>query len=207
MEHLLETASEMRVLRKMANWHSCYKEISWSLQLFHRTDFVRKSVYFHELFRERQYYTYKKFFINYSKKKAKSLKYSTKRILLLIKLQLKGLQLWLEINSFADILKYFGKVFCVCYYSFNLHIHRMGPWGPKQYIFGDHFKSKNARKLRFHELLHFYAGKHIIVLPEVDQIHKKLWILFQVSSDPFGPVILTNCKFHGNSIHRAVSAV
>ena len=42
MEHLLETASERRVLRKLANYHFCYKEISWNLQLFQRTDVARE---------------------------------------------------------------------------------------------------------------------------------------------------------------------
>ena len=37
----------------------------------------------------------------------------------------------------------------------------MDPRGPKQYIFGDQFYSKNARKLRFQVFLHFYAGKHM----------------------------------------------
>ena len=64
----------------------------------------------------------------------------------------------------------------------------MGPWGPKHYIFGDHSFSKNARKLRFYVFLHVHATKHdIIILPEVDQIHKKLWIcssLVRVSGDP-----------------------
>ena len=47
--------------------------------------------------------------------------------------------------------------------------------GPKHYIFGDQFYVKNARKLRFHVLLHFLARKHdIIILPGVDHIHKKL---------------------------------
>ena len=36
----------------------------------------------------------------------------------------------------------------------------MDPRGPKHYIFGDHFYSKNARKLRFHVFLHFDAGKN-----------------------------------------------
>ena len=89
------------------------------------------------------------------------MKYTRKGILLLVKLQVEGLLLLLEITSFTDILKYFAKVFCVSFYSFNLHMHRMGPWGPKLYISGDHFSSKNARKLRFHELLYFYAGKHV----------------------------------------------
>ena len=54
----------------------------------------------------------------------------------------------------------------------------MDPRVPKHYIFGDQFYSKNARMLRFHEFLHFYARKHMIILPEVDWIHKKFWILF-----------------------------
>ena len=60
------------------------------------------------------------------------------------------------------------------------HMHKMGPRGQKHYIFGDQFYSKNARILRFHEFLHFYAMKtyDIIILPEVDWIHKKFWILF-----------------------------
>ena len=33
----------------------------------------------------------------------------------------------------------------------------LGPQGPKHYIFGDHFYSKKARKLKFHVLLLFYA--------------------------------------------------
>ena len=41
----------------------------------------------------------------------------------------------------------------------------LGPQEPKQYIFGDHFYSKNAKNLRFHVFL---------LLPEVDRIHKKL---------------------------------
>ena len=40
----------------------------------------------------------------------------------------------------------------------------MGPQGPKHYIFGDLFYSKNARKLKFHFSLffHFNARKHMI---------------------------------------------
>ena len=52
--------------------------------------------------------------------------------------------------------------------AINPHMHKMGPRGPKHYIFGDQFYSKNARMLRFHEFLHFYARKHMIILPEVD---------------------------------------
>ena len=38
----------------------------------------------------------------------------------------------------------------------------LGPQESKHYIFGDHFYSKNARKLKFHEFLLFYARKHMI---------------------------------------------
>ena len=41
-------------------------------------------------------------------------------------------------------------------------MHKMGPRGPKHYIFGNQFNSKNARVLRFHVFLHFHATKHII---------------------------------------------
>ena len=39
-------------------------------------------------------------------------------------------------------------------------MHKMGPRGPKQYIFCDHFDPKNAKKLRFHVFFHFNARKH-----------------------------------------------
>ena len=73
------------------------------------------------------------------KKKAQSLKDSSKEILLLVKLQCEGLPLWLEINSSTDILKYFTKIFCIPYYFFNGHMHRMGLRGPKKYIFSNQF--------------------------------------------------------------------
>ena len=38
----------------------------------------------------------------------------------------------------------------------------LGPQGPKHCIFGDHFYSKNARKLRFHVFLLFDARKYMI---------------------------------------------
>ena len=41
-------------------------------------------------------------------------------------------------------------------------MHTMDPQGPKYYIFGDHFCSKNARKLKFHVFLHFNTRKHTI---------------------------------------------
>ena len=38
----------------------------------------------------------------------------------------------------------------------------LGLQGPKHYIFGDHFYSKNARKLKLHVFLLFCARKHMI---------------------------------------------
>ena len=40
----------------------------------------------------------------------------------------------------------------------------LGPPESKHYIFGDHFYSKNARKLKFHVFFLFYARKHMISL-------------------------------------------
>ena len=37
----------------------------------------------------------------------------------------------------------------------------LGPQGPKQYIFGNHFYSKNTKKLRFHVFLQFHVKKHM----------------------------------------------
>ena len=44
---------------------------------------------------------------------------------------------------------------------FNPHMLKMGLRGPKHFLFGDHFYSKNARKPRFHVFLHLSARKHI----------------------------------------------
>ena len=43
--------------------------------------------------------------------------------------------------------------------QFNRHMHKIGPGGPKQYIFGNHSCSKNAITLTFHGFLHFIARK------------------------------------------------
>ena len=43
-------------------------------------------------------------------------------------------------------------------------MHKMGPQGPKHYIFGDQFYSKNAKKIIFHVFLHFNAKKQMISL-------------------------------------------
>ena len=47
-------------------------------------------------------------------------------------------------------------------FQLNLHMHKMGLRRPKHYIFADQIYSKNARRLRFHVLLHFDARKHMI---------------------------------------------
>ena len=45
MENVLRTSFERRILWKMENQHSYYnKDISWSLQLFQKTDIVRENV-------------------------------------------------------------------------------------------------------------------------------------------------------------------
>ena len=59
-------------------------------------------------------------------------------------------------------LTYKSSSFFRVYCQFNPLMHKLGPRGPTHYIFGDCFYSKNARKLRFHVLLHFYARKHMI---------------------------------------------
>ena len=131
------------------------KKRSWSLQLFHRTDVLRESICFWKRFHKKQYCTYKKFFI-YGRKKSKSWKYSSEGILVLVKLQVKVLPL--EMNSLRDILKYLTKVFCFTAIFLNL---KCIEWFPRIFVFCDHFNSKNARKLNFHELLYFYARKHV----------------------------------------------
>ena len=40
------------------------------------------------------------------------------------------------------------------------HMHKIGPRGPKQNFFCDHFDPKNAKKFRFHVFFHFNARKH-----------------------------------------------
>ena len=46
MENVLQTGFERRILWKMENGHSYYnKDISWSRQLFQKTDIVREGVY------------------------------------------------------------------------------------------------------------------------------------------------------------------
>ena len=60
-------------------------------------------------------------------------------------------------NSFVQkICLFLQKETSHCKISLTLD-----PQGPKQYIFGDHFYSKNAKKLRFHVFLLFHARKHM----------------------------------------------
>ena len=71
-------------------------------------------------------------------------------------------------NQLQDQFKFFKIIFNetmkprAANPSLNPHMHKMGPWGAKNYIFGNHFYSKNGRKLRFHVFLHFTARKHMI---------------------------------------------
>ena len=83
---------------------------------------------------------------------------------------------------------------------FNPHTPKMDPWGPKHYIFGNHFSSKNARKLRF-----LYSS--ILLLRTIWYFHftwsgpnsQETVNLFQFSSGPWGPTIGTkltiSCEF------------
>ena len=68
----------------------------------------------------------------------------------------------------------------------------MGPQRPKNYIFGDHFYSKNARKLRFHVFLHFNARKYMISSFYLKWIEfTEIVNLFQFNSAPREPTIGT----------------
>ena len=82
---------------------------------------------------------------------------------------------------------------------FNPHMHKMGPQGPKHYVFGDHFCSKNARKLRFYVYLHFNARKHMILSFYL------MWTEFTRNCE-FAPIqfdqqLEQNSQFLVNSLH------
>ena len=64
------------------------------------------------------------------------------------------------IDKLDDIVNKYNNTY---YSQINPHMHKMDPGGPKQYIFGDQFYLKNPRMLRFHQFLHFYARKHMIL--------------------------------------------
>ena len=53
-------------------------------------------------------------------------------------------------------------VYICCVTSHCQNSLALGSHGPKHYIFDDHFYTKNARKLKFHVFLLFYARKHMI---------------------------------------------
>ena len=62
------------------------------------------------------------------------------------------------------ILKCNSLVQKICFFKERHHCKNrlaLGPQGPKQYIFGDRFYSKNAKKLRFHVFLLFHVRKHM----------------------------------------------
>ena len=78
----------------------------------------------------------------------------------------------------------------------------LGPQGPERYIFGDHFYVKNTRKLRFHAFPLFHARKRdIIILPEVDWIHKILWALRQLWAPGGSDWFVKNSQSLVNSVH------
>ena len=67
---------------------------------------------------------------------------------------------------------------------------KMGQRGPKNYIFGDHFYSKNSKKLRFHVFLHINARKHMISSFYLKWTNSQETVnLFQFNSGPRGPTI------------------
>ena len=51
----------------------------------------------------------------------------------------------------------------ICMFLQKKTSHCQNSLGPKHYIFGSHFYSKNARKLKFHVFVLFYARKHMIL--------------------------------------------
>ena len=101
------------------------------------------------------------------------------------------------------LLKICAWVYWLQKYCLNPYMYKMDPWGLKNYIFGNHFYSKNARKLRFHGFLHFNDKKtyDIIILPEVDRIHKKLWMCSNLIWVPGDPQLEQNSQFLVNSVH------
>ena len=78
-------------------------------------------------------------------------------------------------NFKDDLIEYICRIYFCCnkHYQqrldeklkewfFNHYVHKVSPWGPKHYIFGNQFYLKDTRMLRFHEFLHFHARKHMI---------------------------------------------
>ena len=85
---------------------------------------------------------------------------------------------------------------------FNRHMHKIGPRGSKHYIIGNHFYSKNARKLSS-----MYSS--ILMLENIWYHHlnwsasnsQEIANLFQFNFGPRGPTIGTNSQFLVNSVH------
>ena len=85
----------------------------------------------------------------------------------------------------------------------NPHMYKIGPRGPRHYIFGDHFYSKKARKLRFHVFLLFHIRKHM-----TSSFYLK-WIEFTRNCEfvpnlirvPGDPQLKQNSRFLVNLVH------
>ena len=70
--------------------------------------------------------------------------------------------------SAGESLKCNGLVQKICMFLQTETSHcqnslALGPQRPKHHIFGNHIYSKNARKLKFHVFLPFYARKYMIL--------------------------------------------
>ena len=98
---------------------------------------------------------------------------------------------WKAKNSrISCFLSIFQRKLWVNHNRFNPHMHKMGPRGHKPFSFGDHFYSKNARKLRFYVFLHFNARKHIISLFYLKWTEfTRIVNLFRFSSGNWAPTI------------------
>ena len=88
-------------------------------------------------------------------------------------------------------------------FSLNPHMHKLGPRGPTHYIFGDWFYSKNARKLRFHVFLYFYARKHMIssFYPKWTEFTRNCAFHSKYGSRRNQTKLEQNSQFLGNSVH------
>ena len=76
------------------------------------------------------------------------------------------------------------------------------PRDPSTIFLANIFTQKKARKLRFYVLLHFNARKYdIIILPEVDQIYKKLWICSNLIRVPGDSQLEQNSQLLVNSVY------
>ena len=80
--------------------------------------------------------------------------------------------------------------------GFNLHMHKMGPQGPKHYIFCEHFYWINTRKPNT-----MYAS--ILMLENIwyYPIHKRLWIFNNLVRVPGDSQLEQNSQHIVNSVH------